>query len=168
MSPSQVTSCDMYVFMQFDAATCHMNSNQFKFMRHVAATKHSMHIQSPHVTCPSDRSLWQLCNKQIAGLPCNAILIGNSLPVPFGRTGVLQATCHSVKSHHASPRWFCHRHMLQGQVTLCDKTLTGLILHTRTVYKYKLINCKGSCCTLYCSVVKYVWHSAVIVTRMAA
>ena len=29
----------MYVFMQFDTATCRMNSNQFEFMRHVVATK---------------------------------------------------------------------------------------------------------------------------------
>ena len=48
-SPQQVASCDMYVFMQFDAATCRMNSNQFEFMQQVAATKCCTHIPSPRV-----------------------------------------------------------------------------------------------------------------------
>ena len=63
----QVASYDMYVFMQSDAATCRMNSNQFEFMRHVAATKCRMHILSPRVTCTCDKSV----NKPIAGLSCD-------------------------------------------------------------------------------------------------
>ena len=57
-SPWQITSCDMYVFMQFDAGTCHMNSNQLEFMQiHVVVTKCCTHIWSPLVTCPCDMLL---------------------------------------------------------------------------------------------------------------
>ena len=105
LSPRQATSCDMYVFMQFDTTTCHMNSNKFEFIRQVTATKCHMHILSP---------------KPIAGLPCDRR--------PWEkRLGTVAVTCRRNKSPRVTCMWFCHGDMLLGPVASCDRTLRVLM-----------------------------------------
>lgn len=63
MSLQQVASCDLYVFIQFDTVTCHMDSNQFRFMWHGPLVWHAC------ATCRCDNSV----NKPITGLPSDML-----------------------------------------------------------------------------------------------
>ena len=125
-SPRQVTSCDMYLFMQFDAVTF-QRCVEFKSVW-IHGTRHGDKMLHAHSVPSCDMHLRHVAattvNKPITGLPCNAILIVNSLPVPFCRTGVSQATCCSVKSHHVSCRW-----SLVG-VKVCLTTNSPNTVHT--------------------------------------
>ena len=98
---SHQATCHLVWHVCFYAIWRHDMSHEFKSVWMHVATKCHMHIRSPHVTYPCDNSV----SKPIV---CNAILSGNSSPVPFSRTGVSQATCRGVKSLCVTCMWFCH------------------------------------------------------------
>ena len=98
-----------HVFMQFDAATCCMNSNQFEFMQ--TSHAHSL-VSHALVTCHCDKSV----NKPIVGIPCDRRPLEKGL-----------GTCRCNKSPCVTCMWFCRGDMSLRQVTSCDRTLINTL-----------------------------------------
>ena len=115
----QFASCHMYVYyaiwccdmLQWCVAWIEisLNSGNMARQQNVACTFRPL-VWHARATWRCDNSV----NKPIAGLPCDAILIVNSLPVPS--SGVSQATCRSIKLHCVSYWWFCRCDMLLRHV----------------------------------------------------